>query len=99
MTPVTQRVLSGAVLLVAGILSLPLSAALFDGPTTENWILPIQLLAMAGIGACLTVAFPALAPAGAGSGRRLVVGVGWGIAAALCGVALFWFLLNGLRGA
>jgi hypothetical protein len=86
------------VLLVLGVLSLPTSAALFDGPGTENWILPIQLGAMAAIGAVVGLALP-LAPAGSTPLRRVLVGAAWGVGMAIVGVVLFWFLLNGIRGA
>ncbi|GAA1172573.1 hypothetical protein GCM10009584_11890 [Ornithinimicrobium humiphilum] len=99
MTPLVQRLLGTAILLVTGIFSLPVVAYFLDGPGTEDWILPVQLVLMAAIGAGCAVGLPALAPAGAARGRRALVGVGWGLLAALVGVLLFWFLLNGLRGA
>jgi hypothetical protein len=87
------------VLLVTGGYSLPVTAYFFDGPRTENWLLPIQLGAMALIGAACAVALPALAPAGASTGRRALLGVGWGLLGAVVGVLISWFLLTGLRGA
>ncbi|PVG83253.1 hypothetical protein DDE18_08110 [Nocardioides gansuensis] len=74
-----------AVLAVAGIFSLPVTAYFLDGERTENWILPVQLLVMAALGALL---WP----------KRLVgalIGVGMG----LVGVAVFFLLLNGFEGA
>lgn len=74
-----------AALAVAGILSLPVTAYFLDGQGTENWILPVQLLVMAALGALL---WP----------RRLVgalIGVGMG----LVGAAVFFLLLNGFHGA
>ncbi|HEV2797338.1 MAG TPA: hypothetical protein VGV65_06925 [Nocardioides sp.] len=99
MTPQAQRVVGIIVLLAAGILSLPVAASLLDGQGTENWILPVQLLAMAVVGAAVAVALPALAREGADTGRRVVTGIGWGLLAALVGVAIFWLLLNGFDGA
>lgn len=99
MGPVAQRIVGAVVLLVTGMLSLPLSAAVFDGEGTENWIVPVQLLAMAGIGAGLAVALPALAREGAPTGRRAMTGVWWGLLAALVGVLVFWFAINGITGA
>ena len=99
MTPQAQRVVGLIVLLAAGILSLPVAASLLDGQGTENWILPVQLLAMAVVGAAVAVALPALAREGADTGRRVVTGIGWGLLAALVGVAIFWLLLNGFDGA
>ena len=99
MSPLAQRVVGGVVLLVTGMLSLPVSAFLFDGQGSENWIIPVQLLAMAATGAVVTVALPALAHEGASTGRRARTGVWWGLLGALVGVVVFWFALNGIRGA
>ncbi len=99
MSPVAQRVTGVVVLLATGIVSLPLSAALFDGEGTENWIVPVQLFVMAAIGAGLAVALPALAREGASTGRRAMTGVWWGLLAAVVGVLVFWFALNGIDGA
>lgn len=94
-----QRVVAVVVLLTAGILSLPLAAAVLDSPRTENWIIPVQLLVMAAIGAAITVALPAMARAGASTGTRALTGVGWGLLAAITGLLIFWLLLNGFSGA
>ena len=81
-------------------MSLPVAAFLLDGRTTENWIIPVQLLATAATGAALAVALPALAREGASTGRRVRTGIWWGLlAASLAGVLLAWFLLNGFSGA
>lgn len=112
----SQRVLAVVVLVAAGILSLPLTAAVLDligpdragpvvdelvpaGPRTENWILPVQLVVMAAIGAAVTIALPAMARAGAPMRTRALTGLGWGLLAAMGGVLVFWLLLNGFRGA
>ena len=86
-------------LLVLGMLSLPLSAYFLDGQGTENWIVPVQLVAMAALGAAVTVGLPGLAREGASTGRRALTGVWWGLLAAFVGVVVFWFLLNGFSGA
>lgn len=99
MSPVVQRVIGAVALLVTGMLSLPVSAYLFDARGSENWIIPAQLAAMAATGAVLAVALPALAREGATTGRRARTGIWWGLLAALVGVVVFWFLLNGIRGA
>jgi len=93
------RILAYLVLLVAGVLSLPVAAALFDGEGSENWILPVQLGGMAVVGALVGVVTPALAGDGATTGKRAGVGALIGIGAALVGVALFFLLLNGFAGA
>jgi hypothetical protein len=99
MTRAAQRVVGTVVLLVLGMLSLPVSAFFLDDQGTENWIVPAQLLVMAILGAAATVALPGLAREGAGTGRRALTGVWWGLLAAFVGVVVFWFLLNGFEGA
>jgi hypothetical protein len=94
-----QRLVGIVVLAVLGMLSLPVSAYVLDDPGTENWIVPVQLLAMAAVGAAVTVGLPGLAREGASTGRRALTGAWWGLLAAFVGVIVFWFLLNGFRGA
>jgi hypothetical protein len=93
------RPLAYAVLLVAGVLSLPVAAAFFDSEGSENWILPVQLGGMAVVGALVGLATPGLAGDGRSMRRRLVVGTLAGLAAAVIGVVLFFLLLNGFDGA
>ena len=90
-----QRALGAIGLLTAGILSLPVVASVLDGQGTENWIIPVDLLLMAGIGAGAGLALPALTPPGSSTGRRALIGAAWGLLAALVGLFVFWFLLNG----
>lgn len=99
MTRSAQRVVGIVVLLVLGMLSLPVSAYFLDDQGTENWIIPVQLVAMAAFGAAVTVGLPGLAREGASTGRRARTGIWWGLLAAFVGVVVFWFLLNGIRGA
>jgi hypothetical protein len=94
-----QRLVGIVVLAVLGMLSLPVSAYVLDDPGTENWIVPVQLLAMAAVGAAVTVGLPGMAREGASTGRRALTGAWWGLLAAFAGVVVFWFLLNGFRGA
>jgi hypothetical protein len=94
-----QRLVGIVVLVVLGMLSLPVSAYVLDDPGTENWIVPVQLLAMAALGAAVTVGLPGMAREGATTGRRALTGAWWGLLAAFVGVIVFWFLLNGFRGA
>lgn len=98
-TPAAQRVVGAVLLLATGMLSLPVAAFLLDGRSTENWIIPVQLLAMAVTGAALTVGLPALARDGASTGRRIRTGIWWGLLAAIVGVAVSWFLISGFGGA
>jgi hypothetical protein len=99
MSPAAQRLVGIVVLLVLGMLSLPAAAYVLDSPGTENWIVPVQLLAMAAAGAAVTVGLPAMARAGAPSGRRAMTGAWWGLLAALAGVAVSWIAISGFRGA
>jgi hypothetical protein len=94
-----QRVVAVLVLIVAGILSLPVAAAFFDGEGSENWILPVQIIGMAVVGAIVGRLLPGLAGEGASAGKATGVGAAAGIAAALVGVVLFFLLLNGFDGA
>lgn len=94
-----QRVVGILVLLVLGVLSLPAVAYVLDDSGTENWIVPVQLLAMAAVGAAVTVALPGLAGEGAPTERRAMTGAWWGLLAAFVGVVVFWLLLNGFGGA
>jgi hypothetical protein len=93
------RLLAFPLLLVAGIVSLPVAAAVLDGEGTENWILPAQLGGMAVVGALVGWATPAPAGGGSTSTRRLALGGVAGLVAALVGLGLFFLLLNGLEGA
>ena len=99
MTRVAQRVVGIVVLLVLGVLSLPAAAYVLDEQGTENWIVPVQLVVMAAVGAAVTVALPGLAREGATTGRRAMTGAWWGLLAAAVGVAVFWLLLSGFGGA
>ena len=99
MTPMAQRVVGAVVLLVLGMLALPLSASLVDGEGSENWIIVLDLVAMAAVGAAVTIGLPGLAREGASTGRRAMTGAWWGLMAAFVGVLVFWFLLNGISGA
>jgi hypothetical protein len=98
-SPAAQRVIGIVVLLATGIYSLPVSAVVLDGEGTENWIVPVQLLAMAATGAAVALALPAMARAGAPAARRAATGALWGLLAAFGGVLLFFVAINGVSGA
>lgn len=99
MSPSRQRALGAIGLVAAGILSLPVVASVLDGAGTENWIIPVVLLLMAGIGAGAGVALPALTTPDAPTGRRALLGAACGVLAALIGLLVFWFFLSGFGGA
>lgn len=94
-----QRLLALFLLLGAGMLSLPLAAAGFDGQGSENWILPVQLGGMALVGSLVALALPGFTRDGSSTRRRLLVGTGAGIGMAFLGVLVFFLLLNGFDGA
>jgi hypothetical protein len=87
------------VLLAAGIVSLPVAASFLDGESTENWILPAQLVAMAVIGAVVGRLLPGLAGADASARRAIILGLVTGVVMALVGVVIFFLLLSGFDGA
>ena len=97
--PGFQRLVALVLLLAAGILSLPLAAAAFDGEGTENLILPAQLGGMAVVGALVGYLLPGLGGASSTHRRSVWVGVGVGLLFAVLGVILFFLLLNGFDGA
>ena len=81
------------------MLSLPAAAFVIDGEGAENWIIVVDLVAMAAVGAAVTIALPGLAREGATTGRRAMTGAWWGLLAAAVGVVVFWLLLSGVGGA
>jgi hypothetical protein len=93
-----QRIVAVVVLVLLGMVSLPLVASVLDGEGTENWILPVQLVLMAGVGAVVGRAVPALAGEGASRRRSVAVGTLVGLAAAVLGLVVFFLLLSGLGG-
>ena len=97
--PAVQRLAALVLLLAAGILSLPLAAAAFDGEGTENFILPAQLAGMAVLGAVVGYVLPGLAGDAASRRRAAWVGVGVALLLAVLGVGCFYLLLNGFDGA
>jgi hypothetical protein len=90
-----QRILAVLLLLVAGVLSLPVSATFLDGEGNENWIVPAQLVGMAIVGAVVGTLLPGLAAAGASGGRAARTGAIVGVGMAVLGVAIFFVLLSG----
>jgi len=96
---VVKRVVAVVVLLALGVLSLPLVAYVLDGEGTENWILPVQLLLMAVVGAVVGRLLPEVAGEGATPRRAVVVGALVGVGAAVLGLVIFFLLLSGFGGA
>lgn len=94
-----QRLVALALLLVAGVVSLPLAASAFDGEGSENWILPVQLGGMAVVGAVVGLLLPGLGGATSSTRRSVWVGVALGVLFAVVGVVVFFLLLSGFDGA
>jgi hypothetical protein len=99
MTPTVQRVVGAVVLLVAGMLSLPASAFLFDGEGTENWIIPIAVAMMAMLGGVVGSLLPGLAGPDADQQRGALIGAVVGVAMLVVGLVVFFLLLSGFDGA
>ncbi|WP_377645251.1 hypothetical protein [Oryzobacter terrae] len=98
------RVVAVVVLLVLGVLALPVLAFFLDGASTENWVIPVDLVLMAVAGALVWRLVPAPEAAGAhapadGGTRTLLVGAAVGVAAAVVGLVLFFLLISGVDGA
>ncbi|GGC54899.1 hypothetical protein IEU95_09125 [Hoyosella rhizosphaerae] len=93
-----SRLPAVVILFVLALVSLPISASFLDGERTEDIVLPVHFLVMAVAGAVIAQLLP-LANAGASATRRTVIGVATGLGMAVLGMAVFWFLLNGLGGA
>jgi hypothetical protein len=94
-----QRWLAVVILLVLGVLSLPVTAAFFDGEGTENWIVPAAVALMAVIGAIVGSMLPGLAGAGATQQRGALIGAAVGVAMLVLGIVVFFLLLSGFDGA
>jgi len=84
-----------AVLVVTGVLSLPVVAAVLDGDETEGWVVPVQLLLMAVVGGVVGRLLPGLAGPGSSPGRGALVGAVVGVVAALATAVVFMALLGG----
>lgn len=91
------KVLGVVLLLAAGVVCLPLSAAFLDDQGSENWILPVDVAAVALLGGVLGVVLPGFVTGS--NRRRAVVGAAWGVAAAAVGLLVFFLLLSGFEGA
>lgn len=94
---IITKTLAWTALLLAGVLSLPLAAAVLDDQGTENWILPVDLVAMALLGALVGNAVPGFVRGN--TRRRVALGAACGVAAAVVGIVVFFLLLNGFDGA
>ncbi len=94
-----QRSFALVLLFGAGLASLPLAALGLDSEGSENWIIPVQLGAMAVVGALTALALPGLVRKESAAGRRILLGAVIGIGMALLGVVVFFLILNGFSGA
>ena len=94
-----HRVLAALLLLLLGMASLPLTAAMFSGEGSENWILPTAVVVMLVLGAVVGSSLPGLAGRTASRARGAVVGALTGVGMLLLGTLVFFLLLNGFSGA
>lgn len=92
------RVVTALVLLALGVLSLPLTALVFDEAGQEGWIIPVQIVVMALIGAGVGLIVPSLAGVGASKARSAVVGAAVALVGVAISLVLFFVLLNGIDG-
>jgi hypothetical protein len=92
----SQRPLALALIVVAGLVSLPVAAAVLDGESTDQLIVPVQLAAMAVLGAVVGYALPGLGGAGSSRPRSAALGTVVGVAAALVSLVVFALLLGDL---
>ena len=92
----SQRPIALALIVVDGLISLPVAAAVLDGESTDQLIIPMQLVVMAALGALIGAVLPGLAGVGASRARGAGVGAVVGVVAALVSVALFYLLLGGI---
>lgn len=99
MSRIAQRIVGIVVLVGVAVFTLPVTATFLDDPGSENWILPVQMAAMAVLGGVCGLALPAMASPGASRSVRALVGAGWGLLAAVVALLVFWFVLSGLGGA
>ena len=90
----TQRTIALVVLVVTGLLRLPVVAAVADGDSTDQLVIPLQLLLMAVVGAVVGYLLPGLGGAGSTRGRSAALGVAIGVVLALVSVAVFYLLLD-----
>ena len=90
------RPLALLLLLVAGLVSLPVVAAFLDGESTDQLIVPVQMLSMALLGAVVGYLTPSLGGVGTSRVRGLGTGLVVGIVAAVLGVAVFFLVLGGV---
>jgi len=94
-----RRIAAVVLLVVVAMVSLPLVAAVFDDEGSENLIVPVQLVLMAGLGALAGWVVPTLGGEDATPRRGILVGALIGVGAAVLGLVSFFLLLSGLTGA
>ena len=90
-----QRPVAILLLLAAGVMSLPVSAYFSDDEGSENWILPVALVAAAVAGLLIGGLLPGLAGRHASRARGMWVGALLGIAMLVVGTVVFFLLISG----
>jgi hypothetical protein len=89
------------VLFVFGLASLPLVATvvdgrMFDSTGIDSWVVPVQLVAMAALGALVGWLVPVVAGRDATRRRGVAVGAAAGVGFAVLGLVLWFLLLSGI---
>ena len=92
----SQRPIALLLIVVDGLISLPVAAAILDGESTDQLIIPVQLTVMAALGALVGYALPGLGGEGSSRPRSAGIGAVLGVVVALVSVALFYLLLDGI---
>ena len=90
-----QRWAAVLLLLVLGIFSLPVAASLFGEGDNENWIIPVAVALIVGLGVIVGALLPGLAGEGASRARGAAVGAMVGVGMLAVGVVIFFLLITG----
>src|SRR4051794_31584645 len=89
-----QRVVALVLLVIVGALSLPVSAAFLDGDSTEDLVVPVQLIVVTLLGALAGYLLPGLGGPASSRRRSALVGVVVGLVSALVSIAWFSLILG-----
>lgn len=90
----TQRIIALVLLVLVGVLSLPVTAAFLDGGSTEDLVIPAQLILAAVLGAVIGYVLPGLGGPGTARGRSAAIGAAIALVVAVLGILVFAVLLG-----
>ncbi len=99
-TPVSaiRRLIAVAVLIMLGVISLPMVAAVID-TIDENLIAPVHIALMLATGVGLWTLVPGVASPDQSTARGVAVGAAVGFVGAVAAYLLFFWMLSGPSGA